>query len=245
MNNFVMRSIAVLFVYCVTLCFTSNETAFAQTINLGPGQTIAGGTVIPNGSTVNVNGGTIGLSVDLTGGILNVNSGNVAIAATGIPTGFTNSNNQVTINGGQVGGFFQLFDQSELIIDGGQIASFGVFEGSRVTINGGTVTRFPDIFSSGTVDIHGGDVFSIRVFAGGAVNLFGSDFALDGQPIQNLTPGQEFVIPDRNVTLTGVLSDGSAIETSLNTTFGGFSSSNPDGAALGCDGNSNACRCCG
>jgi len=33
--------------------------------------------------------------------------------------------------------------------------------------------------------------------------------------------------------LTGLLQDGSPIETSLNTVFGGFSSSNPDGAAAG------------
>lgn len=233
MSHLVMRSVAFLFVCYVTLSCTSNESVFAQTINLAPGQTIPSGTVVANGTTVNVNGGTIGLSVDLAGGTLNINGGNVAIGATGIPTGFTNTNNQVTINGGQVGGFFQLFDQSELTLNGGQMESFGVFSGSRVTINGGTVTRFPDIFSSGAVDIHGGDIFSVRVFAGGEVNLFGSEFALDGQPIQNLVPGQEFVVSDRNVTLTGVLEDGSGIETSLNTSFGGFSSANPDGAAGG------------
>ena len=215
---------------CVSLVFLTTQHAVAQTIDLGPGQSIANGTVIPDGTTVNVDGGTIGLGVDLFNGVLNINSGSVAIGATGIPTGFTNSTNQITLNGGQVGGFFQLFNSSDLTINGGQIESFGVFSGSRVTINGGTVTRFPDIFNTGVVDIHGGDIFSIRVFDGGTVNLFGSEFALNGQPIANLVPGQPFEISDRNVTLTGVLEDGSTIETSLNTNFGGFSSSNPDGA---------------
>jgi len=233
MTNCISRFIPLASVICFILSVGTLGNVSAQTFDVGPGQTIASGTVIPDGSTVNVNGGTIGLSVDLSNGVLNVNSGSVAIGATGIPTGFTNSTNQVTINGGQVGGFFQLFDQSNLTINGGTIESFGVFSGSTATINGGRVTRFPDIFSSGVVDIHGGDIFSIRVFSGGTVNLFGSDFALNGQPIPNLVPGQEFVVTDRNVTLTGVLEDGSTIETSLNTTAGGFSSANPDAATPG------------
>ena len=233
MQTFVARLLTLFSVFCVTCGSGSTEHVFAQTIDLLPGQTIQNGTIIPDGTTVNVNGGTIGLSVDLSNGTLNINSGNVAIGATGIPTGFTNSNNQVTVNGGQVGGFFQLFDQTQLTLNDGQLESFGVFSGSSVTINGGRVTRFPDIFSSGVVDIHGGDIFSIRAFSGSTVNLFGTGFALDGQPIQNLVPGQEFVVSNRNVTLTGVLEDGSPIETSLNTNFGGFSSNNPDGADSG------------
>ena len=231
MQTFVTRLLALVSVIFVASSFGSNEQAFAQTIDLLPGQAIQNGTIIPNGTTVNVNGGTIGLSVDLSNGALNINSGNVAIGATGISTGFTNSNNQVTVNGGQVGGFFQLSNQTQLTLNDGQLESFGVFSGSSVTINGGRVTRFPDIFSSGVVDIHGGDIFSIRAFSGSTVNLFGTGFALDGQPIQNLVPGQEFVVSNRNVTLTGVLEDGSPIETSLNTAFGGFFSNNPDGAA--------------
>ena len=49
----------------------------------------------------------------------------------------------------------------------------------------------------------------------------------------DLTLNETFVITDRNVTLSGILQDGSSIETSLNTTFGGFFSANPDGAATG------------
>jgi len=71
--------------------------------------------------------------------------------------------------------------------------------------------------------------FSIRVFDNGEVNLFGSQFFLNGVEL-DLIPGQEFVITDRNVNLSGFLSDGSFIETDLNINFGGFFSSNPDGA---------------
>ncbi len=218
--------------FVVLLCLTEGVLSAQNVIDLLPGNQIANGTVIADGTTVNVLGGNIGLGVDLSNGVLNIESGQVAIGATGIPTGFTNSNNQVNVSGGDVGGFFQLFNGTELNLTGGQLNSFGVFSGSTANISGGTVTRFPDIFSSGTVNISGGNVFAIRVFTGGEVNLFGTEFAIDGTPI-DLVLGEEFVISDRNVTLTGTLSDGSFIENSLNTTFGGFFSSEPDGVAAG------------
>jgi len=132
--------------FVVLLCLTEGVLSAQNVIDLLPGNQIANGTEI---------------------------AGQVAIGATGIPTGFTNSNNQVNVSGGDVGGFFQL-----------------------------------------------------------EVNLFGTEFAIDGTPI-DLVLGEEFVISDRNVTLTGTLSDGSFIENSLNTTFGGFFSSEPDGVAAG------------
>jgi len=137
----------------------------------------------------------------------------------------------VQVSGGSVGGFFQLIN-TQLEISGGQVESFGVFVGSTANITGGAVTRFPDIFSTGVVNISGGNVFSVRVFDGGEVNFFGSEFFLDNQPI-DLTLNETLVITDRNVTLTGILQDGSPIETSLNTSFGGFFSADPDGAAAG------------
>ena len=224
---------AFLFAVLTSLILSGGSTVQAlQVINLLPGDGIAGGTVIDDGTTVNVLGGTIGLGVDLSNGVLNIESGNVALGATSIATGFTNSNNMVQVSGGTVGGFFQLTNSTQLDVSGGQLESFGVFSGSSANISGGVVTRFPDIFSSGVVNISGGDVFSIRVFTGGEVNFFGTEFFLDNQPI-DLTLNETFVITDRNVTLSGILQDGSSIETSLNTTFGGFFSANPDGAATG------------
>ena len=221
------------FAVVTSLFVSTGSTAQAlQVIDLIPGDTIGNNTVIADGTTVNVQGGTIGLGVDLSNGLLNIESGNVALGANSISTGFTNSNNTVQVSGGNVGGFFQLFNNTQLDVSGGQMESFGVFSGSTANITGGVVTRFPDIFSSGVVNISGGNVFSVRVFAGGEVNFFGTEFFLDNQPI-DLTLNQPIVITDRNVTLSGTLQDGSPIETSLNTTFGGFFSANPDGAAAG------------
>lgn len=212
-------------------------TLFAATsrgqsvVDVNPGQTIPNNVTIANGTTVNVNGGTIGLGVNLTSGTLNINSGEVAIGAASIFSGFENTNNIVNVTGGEVGGFFQLRGGTELSLTGGMLTSFGVFTGSTAILTGGSVSRFPDVFNTGTVSISGGEVFSIRAFDGATVNLFGSNFALNGIPINGLMPGEAFTIANRNVTLTTTLVDGSILETDLDTSFGSFSGPNPDGAA--------------
>ena len=213
---------------------STNSDLRAQTITLLPGNNIADSTVIASGTTVDVQGGSIGLDVDLANGVLNISSGQVAIGASGTagPTsGFTNSNNQVNLSGGTVGGFFQLLNGTSLDVTGGQIESFGVFgAGTTADISGGTVTRFPDIFSGGVVDISGGDVAFVRVFGGGELNLFGTGFAIDGVAL-SLSPGVQTIVNQRNVTLSGTLGDGSFFTTDLSTAFGGFFSDNPSGAA--------------
>lgn len=210
----------------------SAGTLAAQTINLAPGNSIAGGTVIAPGSTVNVLGGDIGLSVDLSSGVLNVQSGNVAIGATSVATGFTNVDNTVNISGGNVGGFFQLIGNTDLNLSGGVIQSFGLFNDNTVAnITGGTVTDFPDILD-GTVNISGGNVNAVRVFGGQAggnganLNLFGTQFFIDGTPV-SLSNGQAFTITPRNVTLSGLLADGSNFSFSLSDTFVGLADPNP------------------
>jgi len=48
-----------------------------------------------------------------------------------------------------------------------------------------------------------------------------------------LTPGEQFVVDQREVNLSGTLADGSFFETDLNTVFGDFDGDNPDGAGAG------------
>ena len=203
-----------------------------QSVDLLAGDTLGPNVVIPDGTTVNVLGGDIGLGVDLSNGTLNVSSGNVAVGSSGIATGFTNTNNTVNVTGGNVGGFFQLIGSTEFNLSGGTIESFGLFDNDTVAnITGGTVTRFPDILS-GTANISGGDLFSVRVFNGAEVNFFGSEFSLNGSPLA-LTPGQEFVIDTRDETLTGTLADGSALEFTLSSSVGAFGGPEPDTAQTG------------
>jgi len=155
---------AFLFAVLTSLVLSNSSPVQAlQVIDLFPNDEITNGTDIDSGTTVNVLGGSIGLGVDLSNGVLNVESGSVALGAGSITTGFTNSNNMVQVSGGNIGGFFQLTNNTQLDVSGGQLESFGVFSGSSATISGGVVTRFPDIFSSGVVNISGGNVFAVRV----------------------------------------------------------------------------------
>ena len=195
---------------------------------------IPNNTNLPNGATVIVeDGGSIGLNVSLVNGILQVEGGAVASAADSFSDGFSNSNNEVILTGGIVGDYFQLMSGTELTVAGGSVRSFGVFPGSEAAIFSGAITRFPDILNGGVVNFYGGDINAVRVFNGGEAHFFGSEFALNGVPITGLIRNEAFEVDTRNVTLTGTLSDGSPFETDLNTSFGAFLSSNPDGAASG------------
>ncbi len=226
MKNYVFNLLAA----CFLLAGLSGDATAQGVINLGPGDVITSGTVIDDGTTVNVIGGTIETNVDLSNGELNISSGSVALGANGTGgagSGFTNVGNLVNLSGGDVGGFFQLTD-TIFNISGGTIESFGLFDAAtEVNISGGTVTRFPDIFT-GTVNISGGDVFAIRLFAGGTVNFFGDNFTLDGQEI-SLAVGETIELDQRNQLLGGTLEDGTVFSHELTTTFGGFFDAEPGG----------------
>lgn len=193
-------------------------------VNIPPSQAL-NGTDFPNGATVNVfDGGFIGLSVDLTGGTLNIFGGQVAIGASGISTGFTNSNNEVNIQGGTIGPFFQLFSGTTLNLDGGTMDTFGVFSGSTANVNAGTVQGFPDVFGNGTLNLRGGNVNTIRALSGSNINIYGQSFSLGGSPIEDLEPGTPRILAERNQLLEVTLEDGSAFDWFLRPFDPGFPS---------------------
>ena len=214
------RSVTFIFVIAVASVLPP-VVAVAQVINVGPGESIANNTQLPNGATVNVIGGTIGLGVELINGVLNVNEGNVAIGANSQGTGFNNINNTVNVNGGNVGGFFQLRNGTVLNLNDGVVESFGVLTNSTANITGGQVTVFPDIVS-GIVNIRGGDVASVRVFDGGTVHIFGTDFFIDGVLVDDLAIGESQIITERNIELAANLEDGSFFDFVLNPTIVGL-----------------------
>ena len=168
----------------------------------------------PNGITLNVNAGTVGLDIDISNSNINIAGGQVALSATDIVEGVNNvDNNTISITGGEVGSFFQVRGNSSLELSGGSLEGFGIIGGAATGVVTGGSFNIADI--SGPLDIYGGDFRTFRVFTGGSVNLFGTDFAIDGVPIAGLTLGQQFVVGDRNVTLTGTLSDGSTFSNLL------------------------------
>ena len=55
-------------------------------------------------------------------------------------------------------------------------------------------------------------------FGGSVVNLLGTEFLIDGVPLDSLVAGEAFTINDRDVTLSGLLADGTPFDFDLNGT---------------------------
>ena len=105
------------------------------------------------------------------------------------------------------------------VSEGGTIGEgFWALAGSAVNISGGTIGDFFSARMDSVVNISGCTLsFEFEARAGSAVNLFGSDFVLDGVPLDSLTVDDAFTITDRDVALSGVFADGSAFSLLLNS----------------------------
>ena len=179
-------------------------------LGLRAGQTLSlldGGELGPNfqavDATLNIEGGSIGERIAATGGSVNISGGTVGL-------GLNVFDGEVNISGGTVGGFIPY--GSEVNISGGRVLNFRSEQGSVVNISGGRVDSFITSFGS-VVNISGGSIgFISSTNAGSTINIIGSDFALDGVPLDDsLTPGNPFTINEnRMVQLSGLYGDGSA-----------------------------------
>ena len=162
---------------------------------------VAGGTVgdfsAAVDSTVNVSGGSVGVDFDLfAGSVLNVSGGTVGELLK------ARSGSEVNISGGFVG------DQ------------FKALSGSVVNISGGEVGELFEVNSGGVVNMSGGTIGDGFIASSGSeINLSGSNFALDGNPIDNLALDDTLRIFDRDVILTGRLADGSTFSFDLDPDF--------------------------
>ncbi len=174
--------------------------AFNSVVNISDG-TVGDRFEAFSGSRVDISGGSIGRfsrfvmgsELNMSGGILEPNVELVASTA--------------NISGGSIGSGFIALAGSEVNVSGGLFGEFVGLLGGRANISGGT---FGDqIRSSGILNISGGTFGNLRV-RGGEVHLYGSEFLLDGVPLATLTPGTPFAITHRDVTLSGLLADGSA-----------------------------------
>jgi hypothetical protein len=124
---------------------------------------------------------------------------------------------QVTIAGGTVGDGFDAFHGSVVNISGGSVGeTFQAHRGSIVNVTGGEIGRGFSANSDSVVNLSGGDFRDgFAAAPGSEFHLFGYGFQLDGVEIINLIPGQLLEITDRNVTLSGLLADGSTFQLGL------------------------------
>ena len=158
------------------------------------------------------NGGVLGTNFEVVDAILNIDGGEVGIVLESVRS-------TVNISGGNVGEAFNAFLGSEVNISGGFVGGFfDARAGSEVNISGGAVGLGFDAFSGSVINIRGGTIETgFHARDGSVVNVIGDNFLLDGVPVAGLGPGQVLEIANRDVTLSGVLADGTAFSFDLNS----------------------------
>jgi len=197
------------------------------------------------GSVVNIDGGEIRSSFNAFGSVLNISDGNLGSVLSvsdsevnisgGIGARFLTASSGSVVNisdGGGPDGFggsgFTALLGSEVNISGGRVSAdtFGDLEardGSVVNISGGTIGGGSffrlEALSGSEVSISGGEVIgSFVADSGSQVSIVGSDFILDGQSLDvGSTTNAPLMILDRDVTLSGLLADGTPFSFDLNS----------------------------
>lgn len=171
---------------------------------------------------VNISGGSVGSDFNaFSGSTVNISAGSVG-------NGFDAfSGSTINISGGSIGSGFDAFSGSTVNIFGGSVGSdFDATAGSTVNISGGSFGPNFDAFGSAFGDVFGVPIGVVNISGGSfgpdfdanfgsRVNLFGTEFFIDGIKLTDLVLGEALTITRRNVTLTGVLADGSAFEFDL------------------------------
>ena len=194
-----------------------------QALTVATGGSLRAGFAVVD-ATLNVEaGGGVGSSLEASNSIVNISGGDIGDDVSVFDS-------VVNISGGEIGDDFNAFD-SEVNISGGTGARcFIANSGSVVNISGGnlaseTFSRFSALAGS-IVNISGGTTGSdedsgFNAFAGSAVNIVGTNFVLDGESLnESLVMGAPFTILERDVTLSGLLADGSPFSFDLDSNTG-------------------------
>ena len=162
----------------------------------------------PNANVeVNVYGGTVGEGFGVMGhGRVNILGGFIDLSA------FIDSGVTVRMTGGAI--------DTNLTLSGSEAPTVMFLEG-------GTVGGFLDIDQGATLHFSGGSIGDkLEVFSGGRLNVIGSEFFIDGEPLEGLVLDEPFEITRRGgAVLSGTLLDGGGFSFDLNA-------SNPAGNPL-------------
>lgn len=187
------------------------------TSDTGAQVNISGGNIGDNfrtfeNSEVNMTGGEIGNNFDISHGELNISDGIVGDR-------FKSRFCEINISGGEFGEA-DIFLGSVVNISGGIIGEdWDIDELVTANISGGIIGDDFTVMPRGLVNISGGSIGSFVADTDSQVNLFGTEFLVDGSPVVGLV-GVPITITERDVTLLGLLADGSLIVFDLNSTSG-------------------------
>lgn len=141
-------------------------------------------------------------------------------ASSAAPPGLRSGQSLTLRDGGVLGDNFAAVDAT-LDIEGGTVGESFEVADSVVNINGGSVGAKFAANSGSAVNISGGSFGdSFYAISGSEIHLFGTEFVLDGVRLDALPIEQAVGITDRNVTLLGLLADGSEFSFFLFTRHG-------------------------
>ena len=212
------------------------SAGWGSTVNVEPGGIVSDNFEVV-GAEVNVSGGSIGYGFDaFSGSTVNISGGSVGTSfghfcGLCLPDFSALSGSTVNISGGSVGDRFYAESGSTVNISGGSVANDFFVNGGTVNVSRGSIGNRFNVRSGGMVNIFGGSVgwfyvndggtvnisggafegLTFQAWSGSTVNLFGTHFLLDSLDITaSLTQNVPFTISDRDVTLSGLLADGSA-----------------------------------
>ena len=158
------------------------------------------------GSTVEVTGGQVGDNFEAAGATVHIEGGSVGLDMDALP------GSNVFIRGGSVGDGLHIYGGSKVTITGGSVGiATQVFDGATVAISGGSVGGGFNAEPGSSVTISGGTLIAEEFQAeeGSTVNLVGTQFLINGFDFTaSLAMNMPWKVTQRDVTLAGVLADG-------------------------------------
>ncbi|MEM6654241.1 MAG: hypothetical protein AAF596_00415, partial [Planctomycetota bacterium] len=235
--------------------FTANG---GSVINVSGGD--FGGLSVQSGATVNIlEGGFINASIDAgAGSTLNLSGGFLDVASLFSGNGFGLAPDvELNVSSGEIGNQtnpqeFHIAASSVVRVSNGRLGSnFSIEEGGALILSGGQFDTGSQVvfnaLSGSTVDILGGGIpesgdgtffegIPVGFNSFGAandsiVNFVGRGFSVGGVPL-DLAAGETIEITDRQVALSGVLTDGSGFTVGLYTENGLSTSGRVEAGAL-------------
>jgi hypothetical protein len=129
---------------------------------------------------------------------------------------------QVDVEGGTIADRFTAYSGSVVNVTGGTVGRTLALSGSEFNISGGRFRNGMEVTGGAVLNLSGGAIVgNFAAYDKSTVNLIGTEFLLNGVPIDGLIPGEARTILERSAgtpphVLSGLLADGSPFSFALN-----------------------------